>query len=483
MQSTSTVGNSSLSGHRGSSRFETTAVVFGILASATDILAITIAALCSHFASRAATMGTYGFHSVGNAICLGLIDGVVFVSIARMAKLYSFTLFVNGEKQIGSLLLYALLSTIVLATVLVAVNAGLYISRGTFLYFVPLQQFAVVTNRAGLIYLARRLLKVGTLTGPSVLLIGEPHELDQISESYLLSEFGLHEVGRISLNLMADSTIEESIAGALARSRSARIERLVVAIGWNDRASIERVRASLRRSALPALLLPDANVRGVSSLCTGVPQRSAVGMITLQEAATARGTLFLKRVLDISVSAAVLLALAPLMAGAALAIRWDSPGPVIFRQRRNGFDGRQFTIFKFRSMEVLEDGPEITQAVKGDARVTRVGAFLRRTSIDELPQLFNVLFGHMSLVGPRPHALAHDNMYSVLIDRYFHRHHVKPGITGWAQINGARGRTQVVEQMKRRVDFDFWYIDHCSIWLDILILARTAICVLKDEAY
>ncbi len=167
----------------------------------------------------------------------------------------------------------------------------------------------------------------------------------------------------------------------------------------------------------------------------------------------------------------------------ALAIKCDSAGPIIFRQRRNGFNGQQFTIYKFRTMHVMEDGPEIVQARRNDSRVTRVGRILRRTSIDELPQLFNVLLGHMSLIGPRPHALAHDDEFKKLVSNYACRHHVKPGLSGWAQVNGHRGETRADFTISKRVEFDIWYINNWSLSLDVLIIFRTFIALFKDEAY
>ena len=169
----------------------------------------------------------------------------------------------------------------------------------------------------------------------------------------------------------------------------------------------------------------------------------------------------------------MIVALAPLFFVVGVLIKLESPGPVIFSQQRKGFNGREFTIFKFRSMSVLEDGHVITQARRNDPRLTRVGRILRATSIDELPQLLNVLRGHMSLVGPRPHAVAHDDGYSKVIAKYAFRQHVKPGLTGWAQVNGFRGETARLEQMERRVDCDLWYIKNWSFWLDLKILALT----------
>jgi putative colanic acid biosynthesis UDP-glucose lipid carrier transferase len=165
----------------------------------------------------------------------------------------------------------------------------------------------------------------------------------------------------------------------------------------------------------------------------------------------------------------------------AIAIKLDSPGPVVFRQRRSGFNGRQFQIMKFRTMSVLEDGDSVVQAKPNDNRVTRVGNWLRRASIDELPQLFNVLQGTMSIVGPRPHALAHDSEFSNLVANYAYRHHVKPGITGWAQVNGFRGRTSTVTDIEKRLELDLWYIDNWSLALDFKIALMTVIEVAQGE--
>jgi putative colanic acid biosysnthesis UDP-glucose lipid carrier transferase len=184
-----------------------------------------------------------------------------------------------------------------------------------------------------------------------------------------------------------------------------------------------------------------------------------------------------KRVLDIAVSAAAILVLLPLLALISLAIALDSRGPILFCQRRHGRNGEIFGILKFRSMRVLEDGAEVVQAKKQDARITRIGRLLRRSSLDELPQLFNVLSGEMSLVGPRPHAIAHDEYYGARIPAYARRQRVKPGITGWAQVNGARGETPELSDMQKRIEFDAWYVDHKSLGLDLLILARTPAAV------
>lgn len=188
-----------------------------------------------------------------------------------------------------------------------------------------------------------------------------------------------------------------------------------------------------------------------------------------------------KRAVDIAFAFAALMITWPLLALAALAVKLSSPGPVLFKQRRYGLNGEEILVYKFRSMTVCEDGAVVRQATKCDQRITAVGKFLRRTSLDELPQLLNVLEGNMSFVGPRPHAVAHNEQYRKLISGYMIRHKVRPGITGWAQVNGLRGETATIEKMRLRVQYDLDYLRNWSLWLDIRIIARTVIMmILRD---
>jgi putative colanic acid biosynthesis UDP-glucose lipid carrier transferase len=191
-----------------------------------------------------------------------------------------------------------------------------------------------------------------------------------------------------------------------------------------------------------------------------------------------------KRALDLTLATAALVLCALPMLAIALLIRATSPGPVFFRQRRYGLDGREIHVWKFRSMSVCEDGAQVTQARRNDARVTRIGAILRSTSLDEIPQLFNVLQGSMSLVGPRPHATAHNEHYRKMIEGYMLRHKVRPGITGLAQVNGCRGETDTLDKMQRRVEYDHRYIREWSVWLDLQILFQTMLIVWsRQNAY
>jgi putative colanic acid biosynthesis UDP-glucose lipid carrier transferase len=189
----------------------------------------------------------------------------------------------------------------------------------------------------------------------------------------------------------------------------------------------------------------------------------------------------IKRLSDIVIGAVIQLMLLPIMLVIAIAVKLSSPGPIIFRQRRYGLYGEEIIVYKFRSMRVTEDGAKVTQATKNDARVTPIGAFLRRSSLDELPQFINVLQGRMSIVGPRPHAVAHNEQYRKLIKGYMLRHKVKPGITGWAQVNGMRGETETLDKMEARIHYDLDYVRKWSLWLDLWIIFRTVAVVLKRE--
>jgi putative colanic acid biosynthesis UDP-glucose lipid carrier transferase len=190
---------------------------------------------------------------------------------------------------------------------------------------------------------------------------------------------------------------------------------------------------------------------------------------------------FLKRLSDVLLSLLILLLIAPLLLLISVLVKLDSPGPVFFKQGRYGLDGEEIVVYKFRSMVVSEDGDQIVQARKNDARVTRLGTFLRRTSLDELPQFLNVLQGRMSVVGPRPHAVSHNELYRTLIKGYMVRHKVRPGITGWAQVNGQRGETDTLDKMQARIDFDLDYLRNWSLQLDFYIILKTIRLVFKDS--
>jgi len=189
----------------------------------------------------------------------------------------------------------------------------------------------------------------------------------------------------------------------------------------------------------------------------------------------------IKTMSDFAIAALALIVTAPLMLVIAVGVKLSSPGPVLFRQHRYGLDGKQISVYKFRTMKVLEDGKEVRQATKDDQRITPFGRFLRRSSLDELPQFVNVLQGRMSVVGPRPHAVAHNETYRKLIDGYMVRHKVKPGVTGWAQVNGFRGETDTVDKMQQRIAYDLAYLRNWSLRLDLVIILKTMLLMFRDK--
>ncbi|MEO3693514.1 undecaprenyl-phosphate glucose phosphotransferase [Roseateles paludis] len=189
----------------------------------------------------------------------------------------------------------------------------------------------------------------------------------------------------------------------------------------------------------------------------------------------------MKRISDIVLASIILVLISPLLVLVAIGVKLSSPGPIIFKQRRNGLDGEEIEVYKFRSMRTMDNGPVVKQATKDDPRITRFGAFIRRTSLDELPQFINVLQGRMSIVGPRPHAVAHNEEYRQLIKAYMVRHKVRPGITGWAQVNGLRGETDTLDKMRARVEYDLEYLRNWSIALDLQIIMRTVRLVIFDR--
>ncbi len=355
-----------------------------------------------------------------------------------------------------------------------------------YIFFSLLVQLVILLTFHFLIEKILRPIMVGQgEAGRRVVTLGEPNELIGLSRAFLARYFGLREVSRISIGANhASSTdgVRVNVNRALHEARERGAEEFVIALRWTSSVLLESVRDQLRASPLPVRLLPDSTMRSVlgrDALLNGRPSLA----VKLQREPISASERALKRSLDILLAATAIIILSPILVCAAVVVKLDSPGPILFRQHRNGFNANQFVILKFRTMKVLEDGPSVTQACRGDHRVTRVGRFLRRSSMDELPQLINVIMGDMSLVGPRPHALAHDHEYKSLIAEYAFRHHVKPGITGWAQVNGLRGETKRLEQMAERVKLDLWYIGHWSFWLDIKIIARTCFEVLRSRAY
>ncbi len=323
------------------------------------------------------------------------------------------------------------------------------------------------------------------LTGASpsasrVHLVGYEEDIARFYAGNEAEDLGLRVVGTSYLRrvdpgadaIVRHDQLQEDLDLAVSVVRFLRPDDVFVLVPWADTAEVERcIDAFLRVPAAlhlrPGTVLdrfPDMQVARVGRL-SGIN----IGRRPLN-----LGEIVLKRALDLTLAAIALVALSPVLALIALAIKLDSPGPVFFRQRRYGFNQQPFGVFKFRSMRT-EQNAAFRQATRNDSRITRTGAFLRRSNLDELPQLLNVIKGEMSLVGPRPHALAHDRSFERRIALYARRHNVRPGITGWAQVNGFRGETLTDLDMEGRVTCDLHYIDNWSIWLDVQIMIQTIV--------
>lgn len=276
--------------------------------------------------------------------------------------------------------------------------------------------------------------------------------------------------GHTFLPTVAISPVPEDIGQYL---REQRIEEVWLALPLRAEKRIRGLSDALYQTPVSVRLALDVDGFGlidhVPRLVLGLP------MLDLTASPMLEGSnRLIKQLEDRILGWLILIAIAPLLGLLAIGVKLSSPGPVFFRQERLGFNGQPFWIWKFRSMVVHHEvNQQVTQASKDDPRITRFGAFLRRTSLDELPQIFNVVRGNMSLIGPRPHAMAHNEYYQPKIDAYMQRHRVKPGITGWAQVNGYRGETDTLEKMARRVEYDLYYIRHWSVWFDLRILWLT----------
>ncbi len=269
-------------------------------------------------------------------------------------------------------------------------------------------------------------------------------------------------------------------AAPYIRANSVREAFITLPLGSQPR--IVELLEQLQGTTASIYFVPD--VFGISIIQGRLQDMSGVPVVAICETPFTGINRLTKRLSDIVLTALILALIAPLMLAVAIGVKLSSPGPAVFRQRRNGLDGDEIVVYKFRSMTTQDDGNVVRQATKGDARITRFGAFIRKTSLDELPQFINVLQGRMSIVGPRPHAVAHNEMYRQLIKAYMVRHKVKPGITGWAQVNGHRGETDTLEKMQARVEYDLEYLRNWSLGLDLVIILRTIKSVWTDaKAY
>lgn len=376
-------------------------------------------------------------------------------------------------------------ATILLMTFIAfSLKSGEQLSRGAVLWFTVLGYAGLITVRKIAPKFIVQTYRPARFTGDQVIALGAK---DDPALALLLSQ--LHAVGYHSPHVItfdaACGTKEwpgkyaKSLEQVVATARTAAHGDICIAASGFSEARLQDIIDGLQAVPRAVRIVPAPAQENLLHL--PIHSIGNLRSIEVQRAPLNFARRLAKRAVDLSVASPLLLLFVPLFLLLALAIRLDSRGPVFFYQKRLGHRGRTFSIVKFRTMTVMEDGAQIKQAELRDQRVTRVGRWLRRLSLDELPQIINVIRGEMSLVGPRPHAIAHDQLYASLIDQYEIRQHVKPGITGWAQVNGLRGPTPSPDVMRKRVEFDIWYAKHAGFWLDIKILLLTIVEVFRQR--
>jgi Undecaprenyl-phosphate glucose phosphotransferase len=409
------------------------------------------------------------------------VVAALFTSLLKERGLYKPMALLAWTGQVQTVIITWIGVFMFLAGCVFALKIGSTFSRGTLLCFAATGLCGLIAHRTFWRTALERWLASGRIAGRSVVLITEDESAARGIPEAILRRHGFRIQRHFTLfsSRSLQSHLHDTISQAVSYARRSNVDEVFIAAdlrNWDKlREPIER----LRLLPLPVQLI----AVGPASELLKRPL-SAVGndmVVELQRAPLNSVEIVIKRMIDVIVAGIALVVLMPIFVLVAIAIKLDSPGPVIFHQMRHGFNGSPFKIMKFRTMTVLEDGDAIKQAERSDKRVTRVGSWLRRTSIDELPQLINVLGGDMSIVGPRPHAVAHDTHFDKVIADYAFRQRMRPGITGCAQVNGCRGETPTVDAMRRRVELDIWYIDNWSFHLDLMIMLRTVIEIIRGR--
>jgi len=416
-----------------------------------------------------------------NYFKVGLLSAIIFVIPNVFSGEYSLPGFFAFKPHLRRSIRLWNVTFICLLVLAFLTQITVVYSRGWMLLFYGPTIGALLALR----YLQVRLAVFGSRTGlisaQRIFLVGTAKHVEDFANRHQPRRFGINIVGCHFLAPLDAGATEQARSAALALdleqaiagARQLQPDAILLVMPWQERGMIEHCADALLK--LPA----EIHLGGEPVLDRFEEvQLVRVGPITsvrLRRTPLSRLELLQKRAFDIIFASAALLLLTPLLIVTAMLIKLDSSGSVFFLQRRYGFNQKPFQIIKFRSMRTSDDGPVVPQAKRNDPRVTGVGHWLRRWNIDEIPQLFNVIKGDMSLVGPRPHALSHDREFACRISTYARRHNVKPGITGWAQIHGLRGETDTDEKMRLRVEHDLHYIDNWSVWLDLQILVRTVI--------
>jgi putative colanic acid biosynthesis UDP-glucose lipid carrier transferase len=409
-------------------------------------------------------------------VLITVVAMAVFFAVGRQRGQYEVPTKFDLSHQI-SLLIYTCAATVTSAfTLIFFMKVQAEFSRVWVLLWVA---FLLLLTTAGRVVAAGYIessMKKGMLKR-SIALIGAGSQFQTANAALKEDKHYFIIANSVDLSSFAEkgSTVCTAAADQIKRfvadARDKHVDEVVVALPATMGAALEKVLQEVQILPVDVQVLPDF---GGAKIPVRYIQRVAdLPVITSISKPVSEWGAFLKIAEDFIIGASCLVLFAPAMAIIAIAIKLDTQGPVFFRQRRHGYNHQVIEVLKFRTMTVLEDGDVIRQATKGDKRVTRVGAFLRRTSLDEIPQFWNVVRGEMSVVGPRPHALAHNTYYGNLVENYFNRHRVKPGITGWAQVHGFRGETNDPDMMAKRVQFDLEYIENWSIWLDLKIIIMT----------
>lgn len=304
----------------------------------------------------------------------------------------------------------------------------------------------------------------------SIFLVGPSSQLLQVARSMRVAKGEGYSI--VGVERLYPGFNEQSLPNIAARIEMSGAREVWICVPLEMGGAVRSIFYALRNHTAEVRFIPDfQGMQLLNHRFSEVAGHFAIDLSVTPLSGMAR---IIKRAEDLMVGSLITLLITPVCLLIAVAIKVTSPGPILFKQYRTGANGRRVKVYKFRSMRVhKEKEGQITQATKNDQRITPIGAFLRKTSLDELPQFYNVLQGRMSIVGPRPHALAHNDYYKDLVESYMRRHKVKPGITGWAQVNGLRGETDTLEKMERRVEYDLWYIDNWSLWLDLRIIFLT----------
>lgn len=348
------------------------------------------------------------------------------------------------------------------------------VSRGWFLSWAALLVIALIVVRVGFTKWTKRLLSSGGIRR-NISIIGTRSEVSKLQAEYA-NDRPNDNISAFIVEPDDKYLLDRELLALEKQFTNERCDGVIIAVPKTDSTLL---RGLVRRLSW---CVSELSVAVPGAFLAGVSTRPAVGdtqLDTIHTVPLSERHLSVKRFFDVTVAIAALVLLSPVMLIAAAAIRFDSRGPIIFKQKRYGKNNRIFKIFKFRTMSVMEDGDVVTQAQLNDARVTRVGRILRASSVDELPQLFNVLAGDMSVVGPRPHAIAHDLDFEQRVDLFAQRRRVLPGLTGWAQVNGFRGEMRTTDDIRMRLQYDLYYVRNWSMWFDIEILCRTVVTVLR----